>query len=151
MIKNTEKFKSMILQKPGNTEIRPFQIDGKIRNCKVCQLIGVRVDSKLTFDDLMFDLRNKTSRQLNAFSWLKRHFVKTSSKALEEAKNIYEHYLQIILNDCEYKTSEYETPAEISGKTIMKIKKLNGQLATKIFYSVNRINLNFMKTKHFCN
>ena len=49
----------MILQRSGNSDAYTSEIDGN----KIETTISVHIDNKLTFDDHMFTLCNKTSMQ----------------------------------------------------------------------------------------
>ena len=55
MILNPEKFQSMTLQKPGNTETYRLQIDGKlIETTSSVKLVGINISNKLTFDNHIY-------------------------------------------------------------------------------------------------
>ena len=52
MILNPEKFQSMILQRPGNSDAITIEIDGnKMETANSVDLLGIHIDNKLTFDD----------------------------------------------------------------------------------------------------
>ena len=77
MIVNPEKFQSMILQKPGNSDVHTVKIDGnKIETANSVYLLGIHIDNKLTFDDHIFTLYNKASMQLNEICRLKYYLGK---------------------------------------------------------------------------
>ena len=62
MIVNPEKFQSMILQRPGNSDEHRIEIDGsKIETTNSVDPLGIHIDYKLTFDDHIFTLGNKAS------------------------------------------------------------------------------------------
>ena len=74
MIVNPEKFQSMILQRPGHSDVHTIQIDdNKIETKNSVDLLGIHIDKKLTFDDHIFTLCNKASMQLNAIDRLKHY------------------------------------------------------------------------------
>ena len=87
MIVNPEKFQSMILQRSGNSDAHTIKFDGnKIETTNSVDLLGIHIDNKLTFDDHIFTLCNKTSMQLNAIGRLKRYLGK---KELEVIVNSF--------------------------------------------------------------
>ena len=62
VIVNPEKFQSMILQRPGNSDEHRIEIDGsKIETTNSVDPLGIHVDYKLTFEDHIFTLCNKAS------------------------------------------------------------------------------------------
>ena len=62
----------------------------KIETTNSVDLLGIHIDNKLTFDDHIFTLCNKTSMQLNAIGRLKHYLGK---KELEVIVNSL--YIQI--------------------------------------------------------
>ena len=73
MIVNPNTFRSMILQRSGNSDVHTFEIDGnKIETTNCFDLLGIHIDNKWTFDDHIFTLCNKASMQLNEIGQLKR-------------------------------------------------------------------------------
>ena len=55
MIVNPEKFQSMILQMPGNSDVYTIETDGtKIEATNFVDLLGIHIDNKLTFDNHIF-------------------------------------------------------------------------------------------------
>ena len=81
MIVNPEKYRSMILQRSGNSDGHTIKIDGnKIKTTNSVDLFGIHIDDKLTFDDHVLTLCNKASLQLNAIGRLKYYLCKKSQK-----------------------------------------------------------------------
>ena len=137
----------------------------KIETTNSVDLLGIHIDNKLTFDDHIFTLCNKTSMQLNAIGRLKHYLGKkelevivnsfiysnfnycplvwhfSSCKALRKIENIHKRCLRMIHNDSD---SGYETLLTISGKSTMQISKRK-QLAIEIFKTVNNLNSKFVK------
>ena len=74
MTVNPEKFQSIILQR---SDVHTIEIDGnKIETTNSVDLLGIHIDSKLTFDDHIFTLCNKASMQLNEIGRLKHYLGK---------------------------------------------------------------------------
>ena len=163
---NPEKFQSMILQKSGNSDVHTIEIDdNKIETTNSVDLLGIHIDNKLTFDDHIFTLCNKTSMQLNAIGRLKHYLGKkelevivnsfiysnfnycplvwhfSSCKALRKIENIHKRCLRMIYNGYD---SDYDTLLKISGTCTMHIRRIK-QLAIEIFKTANNLNPDFMK------
>ena len=142
-----------------------IEIDcNKIETANSVDLLGIHIDSKLTFNDHIFTLCNKASMQLNAVGRLKHlckkdleviinsfiysdfnycplvwHF--SSCKTLRKMEDIHKRCLRIIHNDYD---SDYETLLKISETSTMQIKRIK-QLAIEIFKTVDNLNPDFMK------
>ena len=87
MIVNPNTFRSMILQRFGNSDVHTFEIDGnKIETTNSFDLLGIHIDNKWTFDDHIFTLCNETSMQLNEIGQLRRYLCK---KELEGIVNSF--------------------------------------------------------------
>ena len=77
MIVNPKTFRSMILQRSGNSDAHTIEIDGnKIETTNSFDLLGIHIGNKWTFDDHIFTLCNETSMQLNEIGQLKRYLCK---------------------------------------------------------------------------
>ena len=133
---NPDKFQLMFLQKSTKKVIQEkLQIgNNEIESENSVALLGITIDDRLSFDDHIAKICNKSSMQLNAISRLKKHM---SQKELEVdfnsfiysnfnycslvwhfSTNIPKHCLRLTLND--YK-SDYKTLLDKSGKESMKI------------------------------
>ena len=133
MIINPEMFQSMILQRSGNSDMHTIEIDGnRIWTTDSVDLLRIRIDNRLTFDDHIFTLCNKASMQLNAVGQLEHYLGKkeleviinsfiywnfnycplvwhffSSRKVLRKIENIHKCCLRMIHDnyDSDYKTS----------------------------------------------
>ena len=164
MIVNPDKSQLMLLEKSTKKVIQEkLQIDNnKIKSENSVTLLGFTIDNRLSFDDHNSKLCNKASMQLRLKKYMNQkgldlvlnsficssfnyrllvwHF--STNKSIEKIENIHNSCLRLILND--YK-SDYKTFLDKSGKESMKIRRTK-TLATEIFKTVNKLNLNFTKT-----
>ena len=166
MIVNPEKFQAIIIDRKGQSN-NPTKliIDGKEINSENCvTLLGLEIDSKLSFDKHISKLSNKCAGILNALIRLKRflgfeekkilvnsfiygnfnycplvwHFCSKSSR--NKIENIQKRALRFLLNDYE---SDYNTLLQKSDKCTMEIRRIR-TLALETFKTINNLNPSFM-------
>ena len=167
MIVNPDKFQSMLL---GNfkKDNSYYQLDidkNMIETTNYVELLGIKIDNELKFNDHISDLCSKASMQLNAISRLKRYMGQNeleivinsfiysnfnycplvwnfcSCKSSKKIEQIHKRCLRIILDDNE---SNYATLLEKNNTCSMEIKRMR-TLAIEIFKTINNLNPNFMK------
>lgn len=168
MIVNPGKFQAIIIDRKGQkNNPTEFKIDNKIIKSEECvKLLGLEIDSKLSFDKHVSKLCNKSAGQLNALIRLKKYLRFEERKVLinsfiysnfnycplvwhfcskdstKKVENIQKRALRFLLEDYE---SDYETLLKKSGKCTMKIKRIR-TLALEIFKTLNDLNPAFMKS-----
>ena len=139
---NTDKC-HLLLSKDESTEI---YIGDSIIESNTCEkLIGIKIDSKLRFDDHIQDLCNKANRKLRALARATPYLNFQKRKVLMNAffnaefnycrqnknkiKHLHERCLRLIHND---KLSSYEEPLEKDGSVSIHHKNIQS-LATEMF------------------
>ena len=167
MIVNPEKFQAIIIDRKGQSN-NPTKlvIDGKEINSENCvTLLGLEIDSKLSFDKHISKLCNKcagiinTLARLNSFLGFEEkkvfgnsfiygnsnycplvwHFCSKSSR--NKIENIQKRALRFLLNDY---VSDYNTLLQKSNKCTMEIRRIR-TLASETFKTINDLNPSFMK------
>ena len=167
MIVNPEKFQAIIIDRKGQSN-NPTKlvIDGKEINSENCvTLLGLEIDSKLSFDKHISKLCNKCAGIINALTRLNSflgfeekkvlvnsfiygnfnycplvwHFCSKSSR--NKIENIQKRALRFLLNDYD---SDYNTLLQKSNKCTMEIRRIR-TLALETFKTINDLNPSFMK------
>ena len=167
MIVNPEKFQAIIIDRKGQSN-NPTKlvIDGKEINSENCvTLLGLEIDSKLSFDKHISKLCNKCAgiinqlTRLNSFLGFEEkkvlvnsliygnfnycplvwHFCSKSSR--NKIENIQKRVLRFLLNDYD---SDYNTLLQKSNKCTMEIRRIR-TLALETFKTINDFNPSFMK------
>ena len=78
LIENPEKFKAIVLKRLNVNEALNVNVhinDIRITTSSKVDLLGVTVDSKLTFDSYIRNISKKASLQLNALFRLNRYLL----------------------------------------------------------------------------
>ena len=166
MIKNPDKFQTMIITSNKEQNNAPVKINGvDITPESSVRLLGIEIDNKLNFEKHISTLCNKVNNQLNAICRLQPYmgqkeketiiitFVYSNfnygsliwhfcnKKSQNKIEKIQERWLKVLLNDY---TSNYEELLENSKSVPMKIKRLR-TIIIVIFKTLNNQNANFMK------
>ena len=88
MIANPEKFKAIVLKLLNVSEALNVNLqinDVRITTSSEVDLLGVTIDSKLTFDSYIRNICKKASRQLNALFRLNRYLLPHQRKVLTKS------------------------------------------------------------------
>ena len=88
MIANPEKFKAIVLKRLNVNETLNVNLqinDIRITTSSEVDLLGVTIDSKLTFDSYIRNICKKASRQLNALFRLNRYLLPHQRKVLTKS------------------------------------------------------------------
>ena len=88
MIANPEKFKAIVLKRLNVNETLNINLqinDIRITTSSEVDLLGVTIDSKLTFDSYIRNICKKASCQLNALFRLKRYLLPYKRKVLTKS------------------------------------------------------------------
>ena len=144
----------------------PLNINQKVINSENCvKLLGVEIDSKLSFEKYISTLRKKASNQLNAiirihkflgfkkreilwnsfayssfnYCLLMWHFC--SAKSVKDIEKREERALRILCNDF---SSDYETILNKYVNLTMEIRRLR-TLALEVIKTLNNMNPEYMK------
>ena len=159
-------FSLIIDRKNQKNNPQKLTIDEKvITSSENVTLLGLEVDSKLTFDEHISKLCNKSAGQLNALCRI-RHLIGleerkilinsfiysnfnycplvwhfSSRKSINKIENIQKRALRFLLNDY---SSDYETILKKTNKCTMEVKRLR-LLALEIFKAFNENCPNFIK------
>ena len=148
MIANPEKFKAIVLKRLNVDET--FNVNLQINDIRITtssevDLLGVTIDSKLTFDSYIRNICKKASRQLNALFRLKRYLLPyqrkvltksfvlanfnycpmvwhfCSCKNIQKIEKIHKRALRFMLNDF---CSDYQTLIAKAGTTTLEMKRI---------------------------
>ena len=167
MIVNPEKFQAIIIDRKGqNNNPTSLKINGnEIHSEESVTLLGLKIDSKLNFEEHISKLCSKSAGQLNALVRLKSylgfeekkilvnsfiyanfnycplvwHFC--SKKSLYKIESIQKRALRFLFNDYE---SSYDTLLKKSEKCTMEVKRLR-TMTLEIFKTLHDLNPPFMK------
>ena len=166
MIVNTDKFQAIIVKRNSDMcNQYTLNIDGnQVTSEKSVKLLGINIDTKLSFDEHLSPLCKKASNQLNAISRLHRYLgfkekellinscvyanfsycplicYFCSAKSVRKIEQIQTRELRILYNDFD---SDCKTFLDKPGKGTMEVKRLK-TLGLEVFKTLNNLNLAFM-------
>ena len=168
MIANPEKFKAIVLTKHDEQTVgSEFNFSG-ITNYSSAEvdLLGVKLDTKLSFESHISKMCKKAAGQLNALKRLQGSVISyntrkalaesfilsnfnycplvwyfSTQKQLQIMEKIQERVLRFLHND--YK-SDYSTLLKISGSVSMEVKRMR-YLCLEIYKTLNNLSPNYMK------
>ena len=168
MIVNNDKIQAIIIHRRKPKIIPPLYIkinDININYENSVRLLGLEIDSKLSFDKHITELCKESTGQLNSLCKLKsflnvdqRKILVISSicvnynycqlvwhicskKLMKEIERIQYRVLQFLHNDYDY---DYNTLLKKSDKCSMEVRRLR-TMALEIFKSLNDLNPSLMK------
>ena len=167
MLANPEKFQALLLTKTkANTAGHTLCIRGKEILSENCvELLGIKIDNKLCFDEHISDICRRAAAQLNALIRLKSNLTFTTKKVLVESyiyanfnycplvwnfssahslskiEKIQERALRFVYNN---HTDNYKKLLEKAGKCLMEVRRMRG-LCLEIFKTINDMNPEYMK------
>ena len=168
MIANPEKFKAIVLKRLNAKEDLNVNLqinDIRITTSSEVDLLGVTIDSKLTFDSYIRNICKKASRQLNALFRLNRYLLPHQRKVLtksfvfanfnycpmvwhlcscknvQKMERIHKRALRFMLNDF---YSDYQTLIAKEGTPTLEMKQIQA-ICTKVYKSLKKLNPPYMK------
>ena len=112
MIANLEKFKAIILKRLNVNEASNVNL--QINNIRITtssevDLLGITIDSKLSFDSYIRNICKKASRQLNALFILNRYLLPHQRKVLRKSFVLANFsYCSIVWHFCSCKNVQKE-------------------------------------------
>ena len=168
MIANPEKFKSIVLTKHDEQTVgSEFNFSGiTIYSSAEVDHLGVKLDTKLSFESHISKMCKKAAGQLNALKRLQGSVISyntrkalaesfilsnfnycplvwyfSTQKQLQMMEKIQERVLRFLHND--YK-SDYSMLLKISGSVSMEVKRMR-YLCVEIYKTLNDLSPNYMK------
>ena len=167
MIANPDKFKAIVLTKTDhNTAGIRLEFSGKsILSSNEIDLLGVTIDSKLSFDSHITKICRKASRQLNAlkhlgfyipldtrkilansfiisnFNYCPLVWYFSTAKQLQKIKKIQERVLRFLHDDY---VCDYLTLSKARGSVSMEVRRMR-YLCVKIYKTLNDLNPGYIK------
>ena len=168
MIANPEKFKAIVLTKHDEQTVgSEFNFSGiTIYSSAEVDLLGVKLDTKLSFESHISKMCKKAAGQLNALKRLQGSVISyntrkalaesfilsnfnycplvwyfSTQKQLQMMEKIQERVLRFLHND--YK-SDYSTLLKISGSVSMEVKRMR-YLCVETYKTLNNLSPNYMK------
>ena len=167
IIANPDKFKAIMLTKTDhNTAGIRLEISGAtMLSINEIDLLGITIDTKLSFDSHITKMCRKASRQLNAlkclgfyipldtrkilansfiisnFNYCPLVWYFSTAKQLQKIEKIQERVLRFLHDDYE---SDYLTLLEASGSVSMEIRRMR-YLCIEIYKTLNNLNPGYTK------
>ena len=168
MIANPEKFKAIVLTKHDDqTAGSEFNSSGRtIYSSAEVDLLGVKLDTKLSFESYISKVCKKAAGQLNALKRLQGSVISYNTrkvlaesfilsnfnycplvwyfsiaKQLQMMEKIQERVLRFLHNDYE---SDYLMLLKISGSVIMDVKQMR-YLCVEIYKTLNNLSSDYVK------
>ena len=160
MVANPKKFQLMFLGLQGEKRLRLNIEENKIPTAGHVKLLGVEIDSKLTFSKHIETLCSKVNKKVSAFARLNNYISREQALTVcnavilsnfnycpliwlfcnkganKEIDRTHKRALRILYEDYE---SSFETLLARSGSNSMHIKNLQ-KLMTEIYKSMNHLN-----------